>query len=106
VQVNEKIHPIKEEAMFVFYSVHSPQPGKEELWVQKMRQFDELIKKQPGVLFVSDIFPDPEKGTLTGYTFWESEDAWKAAWPMLVQEAPSGEWEAKPPEVSMRNSAD
>jgi len=91
--------------MFLFYSVHSPQPGKEELWVQKMRQFDELIKKQPGVIFVSDIFPDPEKCTLTGFTFWESEDAWKAAWPVLVQEAPSGEWEVKPPEVYMRNSA-
>jgi hypothetical protein len=85
--------------MFIFYSVHSPQPGKEVLWVQKMRQFDELIKKQPGVIFVSDIFPDPEKGTLTG------QAAWKAAWPVLVQEAPSGEWEVKPPEVYLRNSA-
>jgi hypothetical protein len=41
--------------------------------VQKMRQFDELMKKQPGILFVSDIFKDPEKGTLTGFTFWESQ---------------------------------
>ena len=49
--------------MFVFSSVHSPQPGKEELWVQKMRQFDELINKQPGIIFVSDIFTDPKKGT-------------------------------------------
>ena len=47
--------------------------------VQKMRQFDELIKKQPGIMFVSDIFPDPERGTLMGFTFWESEEAWKAA---------------------------
>ena len=91
--------------MFVFYSVHYPQPGKEELWVQKMRHFDEVIKKQPGVLFVSDIFPDPVKGTLTGFTFWKSEDAWKAAWPMLVQEAPEGEGEVKPPEVFMFHSA-
>jgi hypothetical protein len=93
------------QAMFVFYSVHYPQPEKEELWVQKMRQFDELIKKLPGILFVSDIFTDPEKGTLIGFTFWESEDAWKAAWPVLVKEVPSGEWEVKPPEVYMRNSA-
>ena len=40
--------------MFVFYSIHYPQPGKEGLWVQKMRQFDELMKKQPGIIFVSD----------------------------------------------------
>jgi len=92
--------------MFVFYSVHCPQPGKEELWVQKMRQFDEVIKKQPGVIFVSDIFPDPAKGTLTGFTFWESEDAWKAAWPTLVQEAPAGEGEVRPAEVFMFRSAD
>ena len=39
--------------MFVFYSVHDPQPEKEELWVQKMHQFDELMKQQPGILFVS-----------------------------------------------------
>ena len=91
--------------MFVFYSVHYPQPGKEELWVQKMRQFDELIKKQSGVLFVSDIFPDPAKGTLTGFTFWESEDAWKAAWPMLVHEAPAGEEEIKSADVFMFRSA-
>jgi hypothetical protein len=93
------------QAMFVFYSVHYPQPGKEELWVQKMRHFDEVIKKQPGVLFVSDIFPDPAKGTLTGFTFWESEDAWKAAWPILVQEAPAGEGEIKSADVFMFQSA-
>ena len=91
--------------MFAFYSVHYPQPGKEEFCVQKMRYFDEMIKKQPGVIFVSDIFPDPVKGTLTGFTFWESEDAWKVAWPVLVKEAPDGEGEAKPPEVFMFHSA-
>ncbi len=91
--------------MFVFYSVHYPQSGKEALWVQKMRQFDELIKKQPGIMFVSDIFPDPEKGTLMGFTFWESEAAWKAAWPVLAKEVPSGEGEVKPAEVYMLNSA-
>jgi heme-degrading monooxygenase HmoA len=93
------------QSMFVFYSVHYPQTGKEELWVQKMRDFDEVIKKQPGVLFVSDIFPDPAKGTLIGFTFWESEDAWKAAWPMSVQEAPAGEGEIKPADVFMFQSA-
>ena len=62
-------------------------------------------QKQPGVLFVSDIFPDPAKGTLTGFTFWESEDAWKAAWLMLVHEAPAGEEEIKSADVFMFRSA-
>ncbi|MGZ3674751.1 MAG: hypothetical protein ACXVCO_10620 [Ktedonobacterales bacterium] len=93
------------QAMFVFYSVHYPEHGKEALCVQKMRQFDEAIKKQLGVIFVSDIFPDTAKGTLTGYTFWESEDAWRAAWPVLVREAPSGEGEVRPPDVFMCQSA-
>ena len=91
--------------MFLFYSIHYPQPEKEELWVQKMRQFDELMKKQPGIIFVSDIFQDPAKGTLIGFTFWESQETFQAAWPVLVQEAPASEWEVKPPEVYMLNSA-
>lgn len=91
--------------MFLFYSVHYPQPGKEALGIQKMRAFDELIKKQPGIIFVSDIFEDPDKGALMGLTIWESQDAWRAAWPVLVKEVPSGGWEVKPPEVHMLHSA-
>ncbi len=64
--------------MFVFYSIHYPRPEQEELGVQQMRQLDELMKKQPGILFVSDIFKDPEKGTLMGFTFWESQEAFQA----------------------------
>ena len=91
--------------MFVFYSVHYPQPEKKEFWIQKMRQFDERMKKQPGIMFVSDIFQDPEKGTLMGFTFWESQEAFQAAWPVLAQNAPASEWEVKPPEVYMFNAA-
>ena len=91
--------------MFVFYSIHYPQPEKEELWVQQMRHFDELMKKQPGIIFVSDIFTEPEKGTLMGFTFWESQEAFQAAWPVLAKEVPSGEWEVKPPEAFLINSA-
>ena len=92
--------------MFVFYSVHYPQPEMKEFWIQKMRQFDALMKKQPGIMFVSDIFHDPEKGTLMGFTFWESQEAFQEAWLVLVKDAPSSEWEVKPPEVYMLNSAD
>ena len=92
--------------MFVLFSVHYPQLGQEAACVQKMRHFDELIRQQPGILFVSDIFPDPEHGTLVGFTFWESEAAWQAAWPGLVEAAPSPEGERQPAEVQMFMSAD
>lgn len=93
--------------MFVFYSVHYPKPEHEALFAEKMRQFDELMKKQPGIIFASDIFKDPEKGALIGFTFWESEEVFKASWPALVKQSPSasGEWEARPPEVHMFNAA-
>ncbi len=68
-----------------------------------MRQFDELMKKQPGIVFVSDIFRDPEKGTLMGFTFWESEEAFQAVWPELAKYAPAREWEIKPPDAYMLN---
>ena len=97
----------KAQVMFVFYSVHYPKPEHEALFAEKMRQFDELMKKQPGITFVSDIFKDPEKGALIGFTFWESEEVFKAAWPVLVKQSPSasGEWEARPPEVYRFNAA-
>jgi hypothetical protein len=65
--------------MFVFYSVHYPQPDKKAFWIQKMRKFDALMKKQPGIMFVSNIFHDPEKGTLMDFTFWESQEGFQAA---------------------------
>ena len=91
--------------MFLFYSIHYPQPEQEERGVQQMRQFDELIKTQPGILFVSDIFKDPEKGTLMGFTFWESQEAFQASWPMLLKERPPNEWESKPPDAFQLTSA-
>lgn len=91
--------------MFVFYSAHYPKPGKEASGAEGMRQFDELLKKQPGIIFVSDIFKDPEKGALIGFTFWESQEAWQAAWPGVVKHAPAGDWEIRPAEVHMFNAA-
>src|SRR6266567_4446640 len=49
------------QAVFVFYSVHDPQPEKEELWVQKMRQFDDLIKKQQGSFSSRTFLQIPKK---------------------------------------------
>jgi hypothetical protein len=94
--------------MFIFYSIHYPQPEKEERLVQSMHEFGELMKKQPGNLFQAPYpFKDPEKGTLMGISIWESREAFQVALPTLQsarQNSPSREWEIKPPEVSMLDS--
>ncbi len=62
--------------MFLLYAVHYPKPEKEELLIQSMRQFGELIQKQPGIIFVNPSpFRDLEKGTLITLAIWESQDA-------------------------------
>ncbi len=92
--------------MFLFYAVHYPQPEKEELLIQSMQQFGELIKKQPGIIFVNPSpFRDTEKGALIGLAIWESQEAFQAAALTLQNAFPSDEWEVKPREVYMLNSA-
>lgn len=90
--------------MFLFYAVHYPHPEKEKLLIQKMYEFGELIKKQPGIIFVN-TFRDPEKGTLIALAIRESEEAFQASWPILVKDAPSEEWEVKQREVLLLHSA-
>jgi quinol monooxygenase YgiN len=90
--------------MFLFYAVHYPYPDKVDLLVQRMHEFGDVIKKQPGIIVV-DTFRDPANGTLLALALWESQDAFQAAWPAVVQYAPSEEWEAKPREVHMFLSA-
>ena len=89
--------------MFIFYSIHYPHPEKEELLVQSMHEYGELMKKQPGNLFQAPYpFKDPEKGTLMGISIWESREAFQAALPTLQsarQNSPAPEWESKPAEV-------
>ena len=94
--------------MFIFYSIHYPHPEKEELLVQSMHDYGELMKQQPGNVFQAPYpFKDSEKGTLMGISIWESRDAFQAALPTLRsarQDSPSQEWESKPPEVYMLDS--
>ncbi len=89
--------------MFLFYAIHYPLPKKEGLLLQDMHIFGELIKNQPGVVFV-DTFKDPENGTLIALAIWESEEAFQASWPVLVKDAPSEEWESRPREVHLLHS--
>ncbi|HLI08145.1 MAG TPA: hypothetical protein VKV40_16370 [Ktedonobacteraceae bacterium] len=95
--------------MFIFYSIHYPHPEKEELLVQSMHEFGELLKQQPGNIFQAPYpFKDPEEGTLTGVSIWESREAFQAALPALQrarQNSRSHEWEVKPTRVYMLNSA-
>jgi heme-degrading monooxygenase HmoA len=94
--------------MFLFYSIHYPHPGKEELLAESMHLFGEEMKKQPGFIFVASYpFKDPEKGTLMGISFWESQAAFEAAAPALQKSRkinPSNELEIKPPDVYMLHS--
>lgn len=95
--------------MFIFYSLHYPHPEKEEQFAENMRQFDELMKKQPGIVFVSPYpFKDPEKGALVGISIWESQEAFQAAIPALKgpKDYSFLEWEVKPSELYLLNSTD
>ncbi len=96
--------------MFLFYSFHYPYAEKEEAFVQAMRHFDKVMEQQSGIVFVAPYpFKDPEKGALMGISLWESQEAFQAALPALLnarKDDPSHGWEAKPPEVYMLNSAD
>ncbi len=90
--------------MFLFYAFHYPHPEKAELLIQRMHTFGELIKNQPGVIFV-DTFRDPENGTLLALAIWESREAFERSWPVLAKDAPSEELEIKPREVHLLPSA-
>ncbi len=95
--------------MFIFYSIHYPKPDKEALLVESMHNFGVLMERQPGIIFVAPYpFKDPDKGTVMGISIWESEEAFQAALPTLQnarKNAPSHDWESKPPDVHMLHSA-
>jgi heme-degrading monooxygenase HmoA len=90
--------------MFLFYAIHYPLPEKEAVLIQNMHAFGELIKKQPGIIFVN-TFKDPENGTLMALAIWESEEAFQASWPVLAKDAPSEKWETRPREIHLLHSA-
>lgn len=90
--------------MFLFYAVHYPHPDKVDLLAHRMRAFGDVLKQQPGIIVV-ETFRDPANGTLLALALWESQAAFQAAWPTIVQDAPSEEWEVKPREVHLLPSA-
>lgn len=83
---------------FLLYGVHYPRSGKEELLIEAMHKFGEVVANQSGVLFV-DTFKNFKDTTIISLAIWESEQAFKASWPALMKQAPSQQWEVKPREV-------
>ena len=59
--------------MFLSSAVHYPQPDKVALLAQRMRDFGDVIKTQPGIIVV-DTFRDATNGThgtLLALALWE-----------------------------------
>ena len=92
-----------------FNSVHYPRPEKEDLLIESMHSFGELMRTQPGLLFVAPYpFKNPESGTVMGVAIWESQEAFQAAMEAIANLRGPGlspDWEIKPTEVYQLLSA-
>lgn len=92
--------------MFLYYSVHYPKPEKEAQLIDSMRQVGQVLKDLPGCIF-DNAFQDANLGTIMAVTIWESQEAFQAAWPAMMEalEAiPLDEWESHARELYMLNS--
>jgi len=88
----------------LLYGVHYPNPEKENILIDAMHKFAEAVKKEAGVIFV-DTFKNPTDGTIISVAVWDSKQAFQSSWSELVKKAPSQEWELKPREAFMMESA-
>ncbi len=88
--------------MILFYVVHYPKPEKEELLIERMHEFGNLLRSLKGIVWVNPYpFKDPENGTLVAISIWESEEAFNEALPDIPRGkslSPGGEFEEKPRE--------
>lgn len=92
--------------MMLYYSVHYPKPEKEALLIDAMRHVGKIIKSLPGCLF-DNAFQDGSLGTIMALTIWESQEAFQAARPAMIEALkaiPFDEWEARPREFHTLNS--
>jgi heme-degrading monooxygenase HmoA len=92
--------------MILYYSIHYPKPEKEALLIDGMRQVGKVLKGLPGCLF-DNAFRDANAGTIMAVTIWESQEAFQAARPAMMEALraiPLDEWEARPRELYMLNS--
>jgi heme-degrading monooxygenase HmoA len=92
--------------MMLYYSVHYPKPEKEALLIDTMRQVGKVIKSLPGCLF-DNAFQDASLGMIMALTIWESQEAFQAARPGMIEAMkaiPFDEWESRPREFHSLNS--
>ena len=90
----------------LYYSVHYPKLEKEALLRDAMRHVGKVIKSLPGCLF-DNAFQDASLGTIMALTIWESQEAFQAARPAMIEALkaiPFEEWEARPREFHTLNS--
>jgi len=86
--------------MMLYYSVHYARPEKEALLIDAMRQVGKVLKDLPGCLF-DNAFQDASLGPIMAMTIWESQEAFQAARPAMIEALkviPFDEWEARPSE--------
>jgi hypothetical protein len=91
----------------IFHSIHYPRLDKEDLLIERTHTFGELMKTQPGIIFVAPYpFKNHDNGTVIGVTVWESQEAFQAAMEAIADlRGPEPDWEIKPTEVYRLNSA-
>jgi heme-degrading monooxygenase HmoA len=84
----------------LYYSIHYSKPEKEALLKDAMRRVGKIIKDLPGCLFDS-AFQDRGHVAIMAITIWESQEAFQAARPAMIEALkaiPFEEWEARPRE--------
>src|SRR2546429_4450232 len=66
--------------MMLFYAVHYPKPDYEDLLLDDMHEFGNLLRKQPGCIWVNPHpFKNPTDGSLMAISIWESVEALQEA---------------------------
>jgi heme-degrading monooxygenase HmoA len=87
---------LKEDAVIIHLSIHTPRPGKESELIASMHRFGAAGAGQPG--FVEALtLRDARSGRLVGMARWEDEESWRAgveAMRAAVEGDPFDDWEA------------
>lgn len=71
--------------MHVALAVHYPKgPNEHAVMMEEMKRFAEVESRHRGFvqLFVAEV---PDKGFLIPFTVWETEEAYRAAWPEIAK---------------------
>ena len=87
--------------MIMHMAIHHPEPGKAGDLVEALRQHEQQIRTQPGVLSVHTL-KDAHSGAVVALAVYATKESWLAAQPGLAR-LESGEefsgWESAPPTI-------